>query len=84
MRKIKEFIKSTCISSRILFAVWFFFVLFIKSAEQSKMLTMFEMGVVFLLPAIMTELRRNAVFSDDNIKCINIFKNTKIARRVLI
>ncbi len=62
MRKIKEFIKSTCISSRILFAVWFFFVLFIKSAEQSKMLTMFEMGVVFLLPAIMTELRRNPVF----------------------
>lgn len=84
MRKIKEFIKSTCISSRILFAVWFFFVLFIKSAEQSKMLTMFEMGVVFLLPAIMTELRRNPVFSDYNIKCINIFKNTKIASRVLI
>ena len=84
MRKIKEFIKSTCISSRILFAVWFFFVLFIKSAEQSKMLTMFEMGVVFLLPAIMTELRRNPVFSDYNIKCINIFKNTKTASRVLI
>ena len=84
MRKIKEFIKSTCISSRILFAVWFFFVLFIKSAERSKMLTMFEMGVVFLLPAIMTELRRNPVFSDYNIKCINLFKNTKIASRVLI
>lgn len=84
MRKIKEFIKLTCISSRILFAVWFFFVLFIKSAERSKMLTMFEMGVVFLLPAIMTELRRNPVFSDYNIKCINIFKNTKIASRVLI
>lgn len=48
------------------------------------MLTMFEMGVVFLLPAIMTELRRNPVFSDYNIKCINIFKNTKIASRVLI
>lgn len=84
MRKIKKFIKSTCISSRILFAVWFFFVLFIKSAERSKILTMLEMGVVFLLPAIMTELRRNPVFSDYNIKCINIFKNTKIASRVLI
>ena len=55
MRKIKKFIKSTCISSRILFAVWFFFVLFIKSAERSKMLTMLEMGVVFLLPAVMTK-----------------------------
>lgn len=84
MRKIKKFIKSTCISSRILFAVWLFFALFIKSTGQSKLLTMFEMGVVFLLPAVMTEIRRNPVFSDYNIKCINIFKNTKIASRVLI
>ena len=84
MRKIKKFIKATRISSRILFAVWFFFALFIKSTEQSKILTMFEMGVVFLLPAVMTEIRRNPVFSDYNFKCINIFKNTKIASRVLI
>ncbi len=28
---------------------------FIKSTEKSKILTMFEMGVVFLLPAVMTK-----------------------------
>lgn len=59
MRRIKKFIKSACISSKILFAVCFFFALFIKSTEQSKILTMFEMGVVFLLPTSLICLRRS-------------------------
>lgn len=84
MNKLCEFVKTSCASSKILFAIWFLLALFVESTEQSKFVTIFKMGIVFLSPAVMTELRKNSLFENCDVKAINIFRNTKIISRILI
>lgn len=83
MEKIKLFLKSTRIASRILFVLWLLFAIFAEFYDQSKFQTVLQTGVVFLYPIIMIEIRKNDAFTNYNNMVLKSIRTTKVVSRIL-
>ena len=76
---MKKFIKSTKRSSRILFFIWLILGIGINTSVNSSSLAW---GIMWLLPALIIELRKNPLLPQDN-PFIKFIRATKFGSRIL-
>lgn len=83
MDKIKSFLKKTKISTRILFVLWLASSFCINYENETRLQIIFEQFCVFIVPAVVIELRKNPFLDSSNLFIITFLRKTRLVSRVL-
>ncbi len=80
MKNILEFWKKSHLISKILFILWFFYLIGSSADVSDK-----NVGFAILLwPVIVIEICRNPILHSENIKWLILLKNTKVISRIFV